>query len=293
MRHLLQACLYLLSLLVLLPFPLSAQQRIKLWEGTALHSRKQKRSELTLYLPDRAHNTGVAVIICPGGSYCYLGMKGEGHQIAQYLQSRGIAACVLRYRVGLHGNRHPAMVQDVQRAIQLVREQAQAWGIDPDKVGVMGFSAGGHLAGTAATYFDVNFMEPLRVVPAVSLKPAFVAMIYPVVSMTDEAIVHKRSRRNLLGRKHRTPEAEHRLSLEHQVREDMPPVFLLHCTGDKTVDCRNSIRLHQGLTEKNVPHRFLLLEEKGRGGHGFGIRPNGKATGWIDTFLQWLFTSIN
>jgi acetyl esterase/lipase len=269
---------------------LSAQEKIKIWEGTSLSTKKQKWSELTMYLPSKENNTGISIVICPGGSYCYLGMKKEGHKIAQYLQSKGIAAFVLCYRIGLLGNEHPAMIQDLQRAIQLVKEMSGKINVDPDKVGLMGFSAGGHLVGTAATYFDVNFMEPLGIVPAVSLKPAFVAMIYPVVSMQQENIVHKKSRRNLLGKHNRTKEMENYLSLEQQVREDMPPVFLMHCQKDNTVDYRNSAYYAEALSAKNIKHEYLLYNEKG---HGFGIKPNGETTGWQERFISWLFNEYN
>jgi acetyl esterase/lipase len=267
-----------------------AQTTLKIWEDTSLFTKKQKWSELTVYLPSQENNTGIAIIICPGGSYCYLGMKKEGHQIARYLQGKGIAAFVLRYRVGLYGNEHPAMIQDLQRAIQLIKEMSGKTSIDPDKIGLIGFSAGGHLVGTAATYFDVNFMEPLGIVPEVSLKPAFVAMIYPVVSMQQENIVHKKSRRNLLGKNNRTKEMKNYFSLEQQVREDMPPIFLMHCQHDKVVDYRNSGYYAEALSRKKIKHNYLLYNEKG---HGFGIRPNGKATGWIDEFLKWLQTINN
>jgi acetyl esterase/lipase len=262
----------------------SPQNTVKLWEGIE-KSRKQKRSELFIYLPEKEKTTGISIIICPGGSYRYLGMENEGHTVAKYLQSKGIAAFVLRYRVGLQGNKHPAMIQDLQRAIQLVKENGEEYRIAPDKVGVMGFSAGGHLAGTAATYFDTNFMEPLGITPQVSLKPAFVAMIYPVITMQQDSIVHKRSRRNLLGYRHRKKEMEHYMSLEQQVREDMPPVFLMQCQRDKTVDYHNSLYYEQALSAKNVKHKYLLYDEDG---HGFGMNPKGKTTGWQEEFISWM-----
>ncbi|GHT02151.1 hypothetical protein AGMMS49525_05150 [Bacteroidia bacterium] len=248
-------------------------------------TNQQKRSELTVYLPEKEKNTGISVIICPGGSYYWLDMNNEGFSVAKYLNKQGIAAFVLRYRRALYGNHHPAMIQDLQRSIQLVKENAERYDINPDKIGVMGFSAGGHLSGTAAEYFDTNFMHDLDIEPNVSLKPAFVGMIYPVVSMED-SICHKKSRKNLLGKNFSAEQAK-MMSLEQNVRSDMPPVFLLHCTGDKTVNYRNSVVFDQALTEKNVNHRFLLLDENGHGGHGFGIQPNGKATGWIDEFVEW------
>jgi acetyl esterase/lipase len=261
-----------------------AQKTVKFWGENS--TRKQKWGKLTAFLPEKPDTSGVSVIICPGGSYFWMDMNKEGHDVAKYLCGKGITAFVLRYRTALCGNHHPAMIQDLQRAMQVVKENAENYGINPEKIGVMGFSAGGHLAGTLAEYFDTDFIGEgeQKFIPA---KPYFAAIIYPVVSMTDEEIVHKKSRKNLLGKNY-SPELATMMSLEKNVREDMPPVFLMHCTGDKTVDYRNSVAMDEALTEKNVPHKFLLLDENGRGGHGFGIRPNGKATGWIDEFLNWL-----
>ncbi|MDR0566264.1 MAG: alpha/beta hydrolase [Prevotellaceae bacterium] len=258
-------------------------QTIKIWDKVAPTGR-HKRSELTAYIPAKEKNTGISVIVCPGGSYHHLALRGEGHKVAKFLQGEGIAAFVLRYRVGMYGNRHPAMIQDLQRAIALVKEMCSGHSLAPDKVGVMGFSAGGHLAGVAATYFNANFMAPLGLAPSASLRPAFVAMIYPVVTMQQEGLVHKRSRRNLLGRRNRTGEVERYLSLELHAHPDMPPVFLLHCKDDKTVDYRNSLRYYEALTEKNVPCTLLLYHHSG---HGFGIDPKGEAAGWRYEFVSW------
>jgi acetyl esterase/lipase len=282
----------LFSVFSILLNPLCAQNTIKIWDGIE-KSGKQQRSELTAYFPEKEKNTGISVIICPGGSYRYLGMKREGHEVAKYLQSQGIAAFVLRYRIGLRGNRHPAMIQDLQRSIQLVKAMCTEHDLDPGKVGVMGFSAGGHLAGTAGTYFDTNFMKPLGIFPDVSLKPAFVAMIYPVISMSNEEITHKRSRRNLLGYCHRSKAMEDYLSLEKHVRPDMPPVFLLQCKADKTVNYLNSECYDKVLSEKNVTHQYLFYKEKRNGfkGHGFGIRPNGITDDWNQEFVSWVMNN--
>jgi acetyl esterase/lipase len=280
--------------------PVSAQKTIKIWGGTDM-TRNQKRSELSVFLPEKPDTSGISVIICPGGSYYWLDMNNEGFSVAKYLNKHGITAFVLKYRTARHGNRHPAMIEDLRRAMQLVKANAAEYKINPEKVGVMGFSAGGHLAGTAAVYSDIWPVEMRYATREHILKyegwklekpkPYFAAMIYPVVSMTNEDIVHKKSRKNLLGidllGKNYSPEMTD-MSLEYKVYADMPPVFLLHCTGDKTVDYRNSVVFDNALTEKNVKHKFLLLDENKRGGHGFGIRPNGKATGWIDEFLKWL-----
>ncbi|MDR1675446.1 MAG: alpha/beta hydrolase [Tannerella sp.] len=248
-------------------------------------TKKQKSSELTVFLPERKDTSGISVIICPGGSYYWLDMDNEGYAVAKRLNESGITAFVLRYRTAKKDNCHPAMIQDLQRAMQLIRENWNTYGIDSAKVGVMGFSAGGHLAGMAAAYFDTNFMETLHIHPDVSLKPYFVAMIYPVVSMSD-SIAHKKSRKNLLSGNY-TPQLQNQLSLEQNARSDMPPVFLLHCVKDRTVDYRNSLYLQQALREKGVKHQFFLFEQPG---HGFGIKPKDKATNWINEFINWLKT---
>ena len=231
---------------------------------------------------------GLAVIICPGGSYRYLAIKDEGIKVAEWLQKNDITSFVLRYRTNNRNNRHPAMIQDLQRAIQLVKENHETYQIDPCKVGVMGFSAGGHLAGTAATYYQTNFMEELGIESKTSLRPAFVAMIYPVVSMTD-SLAHKRSRRNLLGKRY-SPELQHMMSLEQNVHEGMSPVFMLHCKKDKTVDYRNALYYNDALIRKGIPCAFTLYDDCG---HGFGINPDSRnAPSWIDNFLPWLLNQL-
>jgi len=264
---------YLLFLLLLLRFSVSAQQKIKLWEGPDV-TLKQKWSELFVYLPEKTNTSGISVIICPGGSYYWLAMNSEGFSVAKYLNEQGITAFVLKYRTALLGNHYPAMIQDLERAMQLVKANSQKYGINPEKIGLMGFSAGGHLAGTAAVYSNIP------------LKPYFAAMIYPVVSMED-SICHQKSRRNLLGRKY-PDELKQRMSLEKNVHSDMPPIFLLHCKNDKKVNYHNSVVFDKALTEKNVKHTFLLLDKCGHVGHGFGIQPKGNASGWIEEFISWI-----
>ena len=259
----------LLFLLLALGLSLSAQTSIKLWEETEM-TQKQKWSELFVFLPEKQNDSGISVIVCPGGSYYWLDMDNEGFSVAKYLNKQGITAFVLKYRTAKRGNLHPAMIQDLNRAMQLVQANSKEYGIDSEKIGIMGFSAGGHLAGTAAIY----------------AKPYFAAMIYPVVSMED-SICHKKSRKNLLGKNY-SDELKQMMSLEKNVHADMPPIFLLHCTGDKTVDYRNSVVFDKALTEKNIKHQFILIDEYGHGGHGFGIQPNGKATGWVETFVRWV-----
>jgi len=250
-----------------------ALKTIKIWDEAG-GNRKKKRSKLFIFLPEQPNHSGISVIICPGGSYFWLDMNKEGIAVAKYLSNQGIAAFVLKYRTAIRGNHHPAMIQDLERAIQIVKANSKEYGINSEKVGVMGFSAGGHLAGTAAIYSENE------------LKPYFAAMIYPVVSMQDN-ICHKKSRKNLLGKRY-SDELKEKMSLEKNVSTGMPPIFLLHCIGDKTVDYQNSVIFQKALSEKKIKHKFFLLDECGKGGHGFGINPNGKATGWIDEFLRWI-----
>ena len=266
---------------------LPAQEVIQIWGDNPV-LQTMNRSKLIVFKA-KENPSGISVIVCPGGSYQLLDKKKEGYRIAQWLNDNNITAFVLFYRVGKFGNRHPAMIQDLQRAMQLVKENGNAYGINPEKVGVMGFSAGGHLVGTAGTYFDKNFLEELGIIPEVSMRPTFVTMIYPVVTMINDSIVHKRSRKNLLSSAF-CPDLAQMMSLEHNVRSDMPPVFLVQCKDDKTVDYRNAAGYQMALKEKGVPHFFKLYNARG---HGFGINPQKmrgerEAPLWTYLFIKWL-----
>ena len=269
----------------------SAQTSVQIW-GDNLSTPKMKRAEFIVFKA-KENPSGISVIVCPGGSYEYLGKKEEGYKIAKWLNENNITAFVLFYRVGMYGNRYPAMIQDLQRTIQLVKENSEDYGIDPDKTGVMGFSAGGHLAGIAGTFFDKNFLEELGITPHMNLRPSFVSMIYPVVTMTNDSIVHKRSRKNLLSSSY-SDELAQMMSLECNVRPDMPPVFLVHCKDDKTVDYRNTTTYVATLQEKGVSCFFKLYNEPG---HGFGVNPKkGKgakeASRWTQLFIPWLENTL-
>ncbi|MDR1004776.1 MAG: alpha/beta hydrolase [Prevotellaceae bacterium] len=272
---------------------------------------------LTPYLPDRQQaaasdsigtaGAGIAVIICPGGSYYWLNMKEEGADVARLLQRRGIAAFVLKYRTAgvpafltryrllWKGNQHPAMIQDLQRAIEWVRTHAADYHIRTDRIGVMGFSAGGHLALMSGELFDTDFTQPAGNMPphTASLRPDFVAAIYPVVTLADGRYVHRRSRRGLLGeRRKNDPAMRDSLSMERHVRPDMPPVFLMNCADDPVVKPRNAELLDSVLTARSVPHTYLRYAT---GGHGFGARPrpSAAAAGWMDDFFRWLSDTFN
>jgi acetyl esterase/lipase len=256
-------------------------ETIKIWENTTLQKVK---SEMYLFYPETDKNNHTAVIVCPGGSYCYLGIKQEGYEVAKKLTEQGFTAFVLRYRVGTYAAQHPDMIQDLQRAIQLVRENAQKFKIDEEQVGIMGFSAGGHLVGTAATYFDENFMSSLGINPEVSLKPYFAVMVYPVVTMRDPH-AHRKSKKSLLGTKP-TEELLHKMSLEENIHKNMPPLLIMQTKDDEVVDYQNSIMLVENLKKAGIDHQFILYNT---GGHGFGALPKAKTdfAAWFNDFIKW------
>lgn len=257
---------------------------IKLWANVP--GMKQMPSKLYIYPAPKENNTGIAVIVCPGGSYSHtMGIATEGFEVAEWLNSQGISAFVLKYRVGSQLYHHPAMIQDAQYAIHYVRLHAAEYGIDPNKVGTMGFSAGGHLVTMTGAFHKDNYIKDLGVVDDIPLKPAFIVPVYPVVSMQD-SIVHQRSRRNLLTQ-HYNKGQQNRFSMELSIPKDMPPVFLVTAIDDPVVMYQNSIVLDKALTKAGVPHRFMLYNT---GGHGYGlseaIAP--EAGKWKYEFIKWV-----
>lgn len=293
-QKIIKSLLLILSLLVFPSLRSEVMGPINIWSGTECKSTVK----LTPYLAPGDNN--IAIIVCPGGSYFWLDKKNEGVGVAEWLQSNGICAFVLEYRVGgiagfithyrllSRGNRYPDMLQDVQRSIQLVRENADEYRIDPNKLGVMGFSAGGHLTAMSGLFFDNNVLSLVGISPKVSLKPNFIAPIYPVVSLVDKS-THKRSRRGLLGEgRSISKEMKDSLSLEKHVRVDMPPTYLMNCIDDPIVDYHNSELLDSAMTALSVPHRYVQFKT---GGHGFGATPEkttNEAISWREDFINWL-----
>ena len=274
-----------------------AKAQVKIWEGLDIsHGRRVK---LTSYLAEN-NPTGRAVIVCPGGSYYWLDKKNEGDTVAMWLQSNGITAFVLEYRVAgigafayrhraiFRGRQHPDMITDAQRALQWVRTHADEYHINPEKVGMLGFSAGGHLALSTAWFHNHDFLKDAGVENETNLRPAFVGAIYPVVTMV-KPYVHKRSRRGLLSEKHhRDPVMCDSLSLERHVPADCPPVFFANCVDDPVVDYRNSVVLDSALTAAHVDHRYIQFQT---GGHSFGAsekRGTAECREWKTEFLKWL-----
>lgn len=277
--------------LALVLLSIAAFSQEKIWDGT---SCRAKQVVFTEYLPE--DEPKAAIIVCPGGSYHWLDKDSEGTMVGEWLASEGYAAYVLRYRTAgkfefvskyrsiVRGHRHPDMICDLQRAIQLLRERYDC------PVGVMGFSAGGHLVMTSGEFFDTNFLARYEIEPEVSLRPDFIASIYPVVTLSDERYVHKRSRLGLLGEGSvKKQELRDSLSLEMHVKDNTPPVFLLNCVDDDMVDFHNSVLLDSALSAKHVPHHYIQFET---GGHGFGADPakmqEGTTATWQQQFIEWL-----
>lgn len=259
-------------------------ETLRLWKGVPGMAGKPAR--LFVYPAPDSLNTGVSVLVCPGGSYAHtMGIPTEGFSVAEWLNSQGINAFVLKYRVGMQGYHNPAMMEDVQYAIRFIRQHAADYHLDPDKLGTMGFSAGGHLVTMSGAFASENSLKPLGIDDDCSLRPDFVVPVYPVVSMQD-TIVHRRSRRNLLTRRY-TEAQKKKFSMELNIPKEMPPVFLVAAKDDPKVDYRNSERLDQSLTRAGVPHRFLLYET---GGHGYGMSEKRapEAGKWKYEFVGWL-----
>lgn len=231
---------------------------------------------LTVYHPAKVAHRGAALVVCPGGGYSYVAIDKEGYAIGRYFSERGITVAVLKYRlpdVEVTKDGLPFPQQDALAAIKFVRSRAQAWNIDPKRVGILGGSAGGHLAGSVGIIGD----------SAEGTRPDFVALLYPVVSM-DEPNVHMGSRTKLLGA---TPTAERlvEFSLEKRARAGLPPYFLVHAKDDKGVPPANSELLAAALKAKGVPAELLIVA---KGGHGFGLGRDAESGRWKDAFLTWL-----
>lgn len=234
---------------------------------------------LEVYLPDKATATGTAVVIIPGGGYSVVVYQGEGVNTAKALAQKGVAAFVLKYRLPSDSSMVDKTIgplQDAQQAIRRVREGAAKWGIDVNKVGIMGFSAGGHLASTEATHFEKALIDNPE---KITLRPDFQVLVYPVISMQD-SLAHRGSRDNLLGKNPSRATIE-LFSNELQVRANTPPTYLTHAADDKVVDVDNSIVYFEKLRHLNVPVEMHIYP---KGDHGFIFRQ----PSWIDPLFDWM-----
>lgn len=228
---------------------------------------------------------GCGVVVCPGGGYGGLAMDHEGHQIAAWLNERGISAWILRYRLGSKGYHHPIQKGDVLRAIRTVRSAATENAVDPNRIGVWGFSAGGHLASTAATHFDLGNADASDPIDKVSSRPDFAVLCYPVITM-DEAFTHMGSRKNLLGPEKDNPELVELMSNDKQVTKGTPPTFIFHTTEDQAVPVENAIAFYSALRKNGVSSE-LHIYQKGR--HGVGLGGSDKVLStWPARLEDWL-----
>ncbi len=243
---------------------------------------KVVKPTLQVFLPKNANNANSAVIICPGGGYGALAIDHEGYAVADSLNAMGVAAFVLKYRLpdsNCMQHREDVPLMDAQRALQMVRERASEWKVDTAKIGIMGFSAGGHLASSVATHFN----EKLLANPNnTSLRPNFAILIYPVISF-DTSFTHMGSRNNLIGRK---PDAGsvRRFSNELQITPQTPPTFIVHAANDPAVPVENSIRFFQALIANKVAVEMHIYP---KGGHGFGMENNTTKDRWMDRLKNW------
>ena len=238
---------------------------------------------MTIYLPAKEKATGSAVVIFPGGGYRMVAIDHEGYQVARWLNELGIAAFVVDYRHKGRGYGHPAPIQDAQRAIRTVRSRSAEFGIEPNKIGIIGFSAGGHLASTAGTHFNEKFYEPVDSNDGASARPDFMILIYPVISMGPFS--HSGSRSALLG-SNVSQELADKFSNEKQVDSNTPPTFLVHATDDKTVPAENSISFYLACKKAHVPAEIHIWQ---KGEHGFGLGKSGTPVSrWPALCADWM-----
>jgi acetyl esterase/lipase len=249
----------------------------------ALGSEAVDRPKITVYRAPADTVTGAAVVVCPGGGYGVLAADHEGKDVAEWLNSLGVSAFVLQYRLGPRYG-HPAPLQDAQRALRMVRTRGADWEVDPGRIGILGFSAGGHLASTAATHFDDGDPDATDPIERASSRPDFAVLCYPVISMTTVA-VHTGSRKNLLG-EDPDPTLAWEMSTELQVTPRTPPTFLFHTDDDPAVLVENSLLFFRAMKRASVPGELHVFAH---GRHGVGLAPEDPALSrWPDLCAQWM-----
>jgi acetyl esterase/lipase len=260
-----------------------------LWPGGAPGAKGDQandRPKLIIYLPDQAKATGAAVVVCPGGGYGHLAMGHEGNDIGIWLNSFGVAAFVCDYRHRGKGYGHPAPLQDAQRAMRTVRARCKDFHVDAGRIGIMGFSAGGHLASTAATHFDAGDPNSGDPIERVSCRPDFAILCYAVIAF-NEPYTHNGSQKNLLG-EDAAAELVNSLSNEKQVTSNTPPTFLWHTSEDTAVPPENSIVFYTALRRAGVPAELHIFS---RGRHGLGLAADTPGTSaWPNLCQNWLKT---
>jgi len=259
-------------------------EKITTTEGRITRCEKVVTPDLTVFLPAPEKANGAAVMICPGGGYGVLAFDHEGNAIAKWLNDNGIAGFILKYRLPsdqIMVDKSVGPLQDAQEAMRIIRRHASEFKIDPKRIGVIGFSAGGHLASTISTHYSEKVYD---VKDNTSARPDFSLLIYPVVSM-DTLITHRGSRNNLLGL-NPGDEQVRRFSNELQITSDTPPAFLVHSSDDNAVPVMNSIGYYKGLQKNKIPAELHIFQ---KGGHGYGLAiDKGTESSWPDLCIKWL-----
>lgn len=281
----------IMSIVIVTGFCFGQNMILPLWTDDIPNYQKTgenvQNPDIAVFLPSKGIATGRAVIICPGGGYGFLAYDKEGTDIAKWLNSKGIAGIVLKYRLPVSKSNsipHKSPLLDAQRAIRLTRYHAEEWNIKADKIGIMGFSAGGHLASTAGTHFDTGDANASDPVETLSSRPDFMILVYPVITM-NEAFTHRGSRTALLG-ENPDPELIQTYSNELQVGKETPPTFLVHAGDDQAVPVKNSLVFYQALKDKDIPAELHIYPE---GGHGFSLAiSKGHLETWPDRCIDWL-----
>lgn len=259
-------------------------KEVTLYDNGRPRVSKVTDPELIVYLPTKDKANGTAVVICPGGGYGRLAIDHEGYAVAQWLNTLGIAGIILKYRLPsdvIMNDKTIGPLQDVQEAIRVVKRKSSEWGLKPGRIGVLGFSAGGHLAGTASTLYNKNVYQPAD---TTSARPDFSILIYGVLSMQG-SFTHGGSLSNLLGT-NPTQELMDSFSNELQITAETPPAFLVHAADDGAVPVQNSILYFQALKKNNIPAELHIYE---KGGHGFGLAPNRSTeSNWPEACEKWM-----
>ncbi len=259
------------------------EETSKYIEDSVFNISNVSRPTLTIYLPSKEKATGIAVIIYPGGGYWVVSAGHEGADVARRFNEMGIAAFVVKYRLPDNKtmiNKEIGPLQDAQQAIDVVRSHAKKWHINKNKIGVLGFSAGAHLAATAGTHFKTSYINNKS---RINLRPDFMILVYPVISFTD-SIGHIGSRNQLIG-KNPSEEKIKEYSNELNVTPETPPTFLVHAKDDNAVSVKNSLEFASALKKNNVPVKVYLFE---KGGHGFGMNNKSSSVKWIDLAEPWI-----
>ncbi len=284
--------------LALISFTTMAQDfKLKVWPNGAPDSngmtipeetyegkrvRNVSEAEMYVYLPKIGNNTGAAIVICPGGGYMIEAMDHEGYDMAEWLTTQGVAGIVLKYRLPYGHDQIP--LEDAQRALRIVRQKAAEWGINPSKVGIAGSSAGGHLASTAGTKFDLGKPDASDPIEKYSCRPDFMLLLYPVITFRED-FGHMGSRVNLIGAGNKWEMVE-KYSNELQVTAQTPPTFMILADDDSGVPPRNSIEFYLAMKKFKIPAEMHIFRD---GGHGFGMnKKNLPVDQWPNLFAQWM-----